>query len=52
MKNRREFLASLSVALPAVAVASTSVNAATKNLSAFKACPRDITGPTAHRFPQ
>lgn len=56
MKNRREFLASLAVALPALAVASTSASAATGksilNNSAFKECPRDITGPTAHRFPQ
>jgi len=56
MKNRREFLASLAVALPTLAVASTSASAATKNSllnnSAFKDCPRDITGPTAHRFPQ
>lgn len=51
MKNRREFLASLAVALPTMAVASTGVSAAT-NTSAFKACPRNITGPTAHRFPQ
>lgn len=52
MKNRREFLASLAVALPTAAVA-TSAGASTVNKeSAFKNCPRDITGPTAHRFPQ
>ena len=51
MKDGRKFLASLAVALPSLAVAGNSV-AATSRSSAFKNCPRDITGPTAHRFPQ
>ncbi len=52
MKDRRKLLASLAVALPAMAVASARASSAPENKSAFKACPRGITGPTVDRFPQ
>jgi protein SCO1 len=50
MKNRRAFLASLAMAVPAVAVAGS--NSKQDLSSGFKNCPRDITGPISHRFPQ
>lgn len=53
MNFRRKFMTSLAVALPSLAITGTA--RAGKGLdkkSAFKNCPRDITGPTSHRFPQ
>ncbi|HFB65435.1 MAG TPA: hypothetical protein ENJ60_07845 [Aeromonadales bacterium] len=50
MKNRRAFLTTLASALPAVAVAGNSKSEPLK--AGFKNCPRGITGPISHRFPQ
>ncbi len=47
MKNRRLFLTSLALTLPSLAVAEK-----VDIKSGFKACPRRITGPISHRFPQ
>lgn len=52
MENRRKFLASLAVAAPALVATNASAGSLLDKNSAFKACPRDITGPTSHRFPQ
>ncbi|VAW56140.1 hypothetical protein MNBD_GAMMA07-86 [hydrothermal vent metagenome] len=54
MKDRRKFIASLAVALPSLAVTNASAKSILekKNDSAFKNCPRGVTGPTSDRFPQ
>lgn len=52
MKDRRKMLALLAVGLPSLAAAGTGESLALAKKSAFKDCPRGITGPTAHRFPQ
>lgn len=53
MESRRKILALLAVGLPSLAAASSGDKLEkVKNLSGFKSCPRGITGPMSHRFPQ
>ena len=52
MNNRRKFMTTLAAAVPAMAISKADAATGLASKSGFKDCPRGITGPTAHRFPQ